>query len=39
MTDEKNDTISITLKKPVLPPIGQRQLSEKMQGIFPGVDD
>ena len=28
ITDEKNSTISITPKKPVLPPIQQRQLSQ-----------
>ena len=39
MTDEKNNTISITSKKPVLEPIGQRQLSEQLQGIFPDVDE
>ena len=39
MTDEKINTISITSKKPVLEPIGQRQLSEQLQGIFPDVDE
>ena len=39
MTDEKNNTISIMPKKTVLEPIGQRQLSEKLQGIFPNVDE
>ena len=39
MTDEKNNTISITQKKPVPEPIGQRQLSEQLQGIFPDVDE
>ena len=39
MTDEKNNTIFITPKKPVLEPIGQRQLSEQLQGIFPDVDE
>ena len=38
ITDEKNNTISITPKKPVLPPIGQRQLSQQLQKIFPDVD-
>ena len=36
---KKNNTISITPKKPVLEPIGQRQLSEQLQGIFPDVDE
>ena len=36
---KKNNTISITPKKPVLEPIGQRQLSEQLQGIFPNVDE
>ena len=39
MTDEKNNTISITPKKPILEPTGQRQLSEQLQGIFPDVDE
>ena len=39
MTDEKNNTFSITPKKTVLEPIGQRQLSEQLQGIFPNVDE
>ena len=38
ITDEKNNTISITPKNPVLPPIGQRQLSQQLQKIFPDVD-
>ena len=38
ITDEKNNTISITPKKPVLPPILQRQLSQQLQEIFPDVD-
>ena len=37
-TDEKNNTISITPKKPVLLPIGQRQLSQQLQKNFPDVD-
>ena len=37
MTDEKKN--SITQKKPVPEPIGQRQLSEQLQGIFPDVDE
>ena len=39
ITDEKNNTISITPKKPVLELIVQRQLSEQFQGIFPDVDE
>ena len=39
ITDEKNNTISITPKKPVLPPIGQKQLSKKLQKMFPDVDE
>ena len=39
ITDEKNNTISITPKKPVLELIVQRQLSEQLQGIFPDVDE
>ena len=39
MTDEKNNTISITPKKPIFEPTGQRQLSEQLQGIFPDVDE
>ena len=39
MTDGKNNTISITPKKTVPEPIGQRQLSEQLQGIFPDVDE
>ena len=39
MIDEKNNTISITPKKPVLEPIGKRQLSKQLQGIFPDVDE
>ena len=38
ITNEKNNTISITPKKPVLPPIGQKQLSTELQKIFPDVD-
>ena len=34
ITDEKNNTISITSKKRVLEPIGQRQLSQQLQGFF-----
>ena len=39
ITDEKNNTISIMPKKTVPEPIGQRQLSEQLQGIFPDVDE
>ena len=39
MTDEKKNTISITPKKTVLEQIGQRQLSEQLQGNFPDVDE
>ena len=38
IANEKNNTISITPKKPVLPPIGQKQLSTELQKIFPDVD-
>ena len=38
ITDENNNTISITPKNPVLPPIGQRQLSQQLQKFFPDVD-
>ena len=38
ITDEKNNTISITPKKPVLLPLGQRQLSQQLQKNFPDVD-
>ena len=38
ITDGKNNTISITPKKPVLPPIGQRQQSQQLQKNFPDVD-
>ena len=38
ITDEKNNTISITQKEPVLPPIGQRQLPQQLQKFFPDVD-
>ena len=39
MTDEKNNTIAITPKRPV-PKIEERNLSEseKLQSIFPDVD-
>ena len=38
ITDEKDNTISITPKKPVPPPILQRKLSQQLQEIFPDVD-
>ena len=34
ITDEKNNTISITPKRPVLPRIGQRQLSQQLLKFF-----
>ena len=37
LTNEKNNTIEITPKKSVLPPIGQKQLSEQLELIFPDV--
>ena len=33
LTDEKNNTIEITPKKSVFPPIGQKQLSEQLEQI------
>ena len=36
--DQKDNIISIKPKKPVLEPIGQIQLIEQLQGIFPNVD-
>ena len=38
MADESNNTISITPKEPVVEPIGQKQLPEQLQHIFPDVD-
>ena len=38
MTDEKNNTIVITPKRPV-PKIEERNLSEQLQSIFPDVDE
>ena len=38
LTDGKNNTIEITPKKSVLPPIGQKQLFEQLEQIFPDVD-
>ena len=38
MTDEKNNTIVITPKRPV-PKIQERNLSEQLQSIFPDVDE
>ena len=37
-TDEKNNTIAITPKRPV-PKIEERNLSEQLQSIFPDVDE
>ena len=39
ITDEKNNTLSITPEKPVLPPIGQKQLSKQLRKLFPDVDE
>ena len=39
ITYEKNNTISIKPKKAVLPPIGQKQLSQELNKTFPDVDD
>ena len=38
ITDEKNNTIAITPKRPV-PKIEERNLSEQLQSIFPDVDE
>ena len=38
MTDEKNNTIAITPKRPV-PKIEERNLSEQLQSIFQDVDE
>ena len=38
MTDEKNNTIAITPKRPV-PKIEERNLSEQLQSIFPDVNE
>ena len=38
MTDEKNNTIAITPKRPV-PKIEERNLSEQLQSICPDVDE
>ena len=37
MTDEKNNTIAITPKRPV-PKIEETNLSEQLQSIFPDID-
>ena len=37
MTDEKNNTIAITPKRPV-PKIEETNLSEQLHSIFPDVD-
>ena len=39
VVDEKNNTIMITPKKVPLPPIGQKQLSQELNKIFPDVDN
>ena len=39
VVDEKNNTITITPKEAPLPPIGQKQLSQELNKIFPDVDD
>ena len=39
VVDETNKTIEITPKKNILPPIGQKQLSEELHQIFPDIDD
>ena len=38
MADISNNSISITPKRSNLEPIGQKQLSEQLQQIFPDVD-
>ena len=38
MTDQKNNTIAITLKRP-LPKLEERNLSEPLQSIFPDVNE
>ena len=38
MTNEKNNTIAITPRRPV-PKIEERNLSEQLQSIFPDVDE
>ena len=37
MTDEKNNIIAITPKKPL--PIEEKNLSEQLQSIFPDVNE
>ena len=39
VVDEKNNRIMITPKKAPLPPIGQKQLSQELNKIFPDVDN
>ena len=39
VVDEKNNTITITPKKAPLSPIGQKQLSQELNKIFPDVDN
>ena len=38
MADDSNNSISITPKRSNLESIGQKQLSEQLQQIFPDVD-
>ena len=38
MADDFNNSISITPRRSNLEPIGQKQLSEQLQQIFPDVD-
>ena len=38
MADDFNNSISITPRRSNLEPIGQKQLSEQLQQIFPNVD-
>ena len=39
IVDESNNTISLTPKKPPIEPIGQKQLSKRLQNFFPDVDE
>ena len=39
VVDENNKTITITPKKAPLPPIGQKQLSQELNKIFPDIDN
>ena len=38
MADDSNNSISITPRRSNLEPIGQKQLPEQLQQIFPDVD-